>query len=36
VSIYLPATTDISRYYGELDFARERRWLALLRAYHAS
>ncbi len=34
VTIYLPAMTDISRYYQELDFAQTRRWLPLLKAYH--
>ncbi len=35
VTVYLPAMTDVSRYYGELAYARDHRWLALLRAYHA-
>jgi hypothetical protein len=35
VTIYLPAMTGVSRYYGELAYAREHRWLALLQAYHA-
>jgi hypothetical protein len=33
-TIYLPAW-DVSRYYGELDYAQEHRWLELLEAYHA-
>jgi hypothetical protein len=35
VSIYLPALTKVSQFYGELDFAGERRWPALLQAYQA-
>lgn len=35
LSIYLqPYTVDLSPYYAELDFARDRRWHAMLRAYH--
>jgi hypothetical protein len=26
---------DVSRYYADLDFAKEHRWAALLQAYHA-
>ncbi len=33
VSVYLPALTDISRYYQELTFAQQHRWLAMLRKY---
>ena len=36
VTIYLPSLTDISRYYGELDYAQERRWLPMLQAYHGA
>lgn len=37
VTIYLlPPLSEISRYYAELDFAREHRWPALLEAYHAT
>lgn len=36
VSIYLPAMTDISRYYADLAYAKEHRWLVMLKAYHAS
>jgi hypothetical protein len=37
VSIYLPIPgNDISRYYGDLAFARDRGWEALLQAYHAA
>jgi hypothetical protein len=36
VTIYLlPALEDISRYYAELEYARNHRWLAMLKAYHA-
>jgi hypothetical protein len=35
VSIYLPPhSTPISEHYTKLDFAREHRWLPMLRAYH--
>jgi hypothetical protein len=34
VTVYLPAW-DVSRFYGELDYAKEHRWLELLQAYHA-
>jgi hypothetical protein len=27
---------DVSRYYGELDYAQDHRWLAMLEAYHAA
>lgn len=33
-TIYLPAW-DISRYYGDLEYAQAHRWLAMLEAYHA-
>jgi hypothetical protein len=33
-TIYLPAW-DISRYYGDLEYAKDHRWLAMLQAYHA-
>jgi hypothetical protein len=33
VSAYLPALTDVSVYYPNLAFARDRRWLPFLRAY---
>jgi hypothetical protein len=37
VSVYfLPPLDDISRYYAELDFAKDHRWLQMLQAYHAS
>ena len=36
VTIYLPALMDISRYYGELDYAQKHRWLAMLKAYHTA
>ena len=37
VTIYLmPPLLDVSRYYGELDYARDHRWLAMLEAYHAA
>jgi hypothetical protein len=37
VTIYLmPPLMDVSRYYGELDYARDHRWLAMLEAYHAA
>lgn len=36
VSLYfVPPLTAISRYYPELAFAREHRWLEMLKAYHA-
>lgn len=35
VTVYLlPPLDDLSRYYTELDFAREHRWLTMLEAYH--
>lgn len=35
LSVYLqPRTVDLSPYYAELAFARDRRWHAMLRAYH--
>jgi len=34
-TIYLPAMTDISRYYGDLAYAQDHRWLAMLQAYQA-
>lgn len=33
VSVYLPAQASVSRYYAGLDFARERRWAAMLKKY---
>ena len=37
VTIYLlPPLTDVSRYYADLEFAKNHRWLAMLEAYHAS
>lgn len=37
LSIYLlPPITPISRFYGDLTFAREHAWHGFLRAYHAS
>jgi hypothetical protein len=33
-TIYLPAW-DISRYYGDLDYAKDHRWLEMLSKYHA-
>lgn len=36
-SIYfLPPIQDLSRYYGDLDYAKERRWHNFLQAYHAA
>jgi len=36
ITIYLvPPMTELSRYYGELDFAAEHRWLHMLEEYHA-
>jgi hypothetical protein len=35
VSIYLPALTEVSQFYAELEYARHHRWLPLLQAYHA-
>lgn len=36
-TIYLVAPiTDISQYYGDLDYARKHRWLPFLKAYHAA
>jgi hypothetical protein len=36
VSIYLLSPlTDISEYYADLDFAKEHRWLEMLKAYHS-
>jgi hypothetical protein len=35
VTIYLvPPITSISRYYGELDFSQNHRWMSMLEAYH--
>jgi hypothetical protein len=34
VTVYLPAW-DVSRFYAELDYARDHAWLELLQAYHA-
>ncbi len=34
VTVYLPAW-DVSRFYAELDYAKEHCWLQLLQAYHA-
>ena len=35
VTIYLkPPPGELSRYYGELDYAANHRWYALLQAYH--
>jgi len=37
VTIYLmPPLLDVSRYYGELDYSQDHRWLAMLEAYHAA
>ncbi len=37
VSIYLlPALDDISRYYGDLEFAKKHKWLKMLEAYHSA
>lgn len=33
LSIYLPALDKVNRYYGDLDFARDHQWPALLKAY---
>jgi hypothetical protein len=36
VTIYLPSVlVGISRYYGDLSFAKDHHWLAMLKAYHA-
>jgi len=36
ISIYLlPPLTDISRYYADLEYAKDHRWWAMLQAYHA-
>lgn len=36
-TIYLlPPMQDLSRYYEDLDYAKEHRWIKLLRAYHAA
>ncbi len=36
ITIYLvPPMTGLSRFYGELDFATDHRWLSMLEAYHA-
>jgi hypothetical protein len=36
-TIYLlPALMEVSPYYGDLKFAKEHRWLAMLKAYHAA
>lgn len=36
ITIYLvPPMTEISRFYGELDFAVDHRWIRMLEAYHA-
>ncbi len=32
----LPPLDDISRYYAELEFARDHRWHSMLQAYHAA
>ena len=37
VTIYLiPPLMEVSRYYGELDYARDHRWLEMVEAYHAA
>lgn len=37
LSVYLlPQLLELSRYYAEVDFARDHRWLAMLEAYHAA
>jgi hypothetical protein len=35
VSVYIPPLTEISRYYGDLDFAKQYSWPKLLQAYHS-
>lgn len=36
LSVYLlPPLMDISRYYSELEYAKDRRWLTMMHAYHA-
>ncbi len=36
-TIYLlPAMMEVSPYYGDLKYAKEHRWLAMLKAYHAA
>lgn len=37
VSIYLPVPgmSDISKYYAELEFAKDTAWVGMLQAYHA-
>ena len=36
VTLYLPSMTEISRYYAELDYAQEHRWLRMLEAYQGA
>jgi Clostripain family len=38
VTIYLqpPILNEVSRYYADLDYSKEHRWLDLLKAYHAA
>ena len=36
ITVYMvPPMMDLSRFYGELDFATDHRWLHMLEAYHA-
>jgi len=37
ISIYLlPPLSDLSPYYKDLKFAKDHRWLEMLKAYHSS
>lgn len=36
VSIYLPPLVQVSRFYEELDYARDHRWLPMLEGYHTT
>ena len=37
VSVYLiPPPGDVSRYYADLEYAKDGRWLAMLQAYHGA
>ena len=33
VSVYMPPMKTPSRFYGDLDFAKDTRWLSMLTAY---
>lgn len=34
INIYFPLMSDVSQFYGELDFAQQHRWAKMLSAYH--